>query len=165
MTVRVFNVLFLCTGNSARSILAEAILNNFAYGKFRTYSAGSHPAGQVNPLTLALLEEMHLPTAGLRSKSWAEFVAPGAPGMDFIFTVCDKAAGETCPVWPGHPITAAWGIADPAAVQGREEEGLRAFRRAQLHLSTRIRLFLSLPLEKLDRQSLQCQVQQLGKSP
>lgn len=165
MTVRVFNVLFLCTGNSAHSILAEAILNNFAHGRFRAYSAGSHPAGQVNPLTLALLEEMHLPTAGLRSKSWAEFVTPGAPEMDFIFTVCDKAAGETCPVWPGHPITAVWGIADPAAVQGSEEERLRAFRRAHLHLSTRIRLFLSLPLEKLDRQSLQRQVQQLGKSP
>lgn len=165
MTGRVFNVLFLCTGNPARSILAEAILNNFARGQFRAYSAGSHPAGQVNPLTLALLEEMHLPTAGLRSKSWAEFVTPGAPEMDFIFTVCDKAAGETCPVWPGHPITTVWGIADPAAVQGREEERLRAFRRAHLHLSTRIRLFLSLPLEKLDRQSLQRQVQQLGKSP
>lgn len=165
MTGRVFNVLFLCTGNSARSILAEAILNNFAHGQFRAYSAGSHPAGQVNPLTLALLEEMHLPTAGLRSKSWAEFVTPGAPEMDFIFTVCDKAAGETCPVWPGHPITALWGIADPAVVQGSEEERRRAFHRAHLHLSTRIRLFLSLPLEKLDRQSLQRQVQQLGKRP
>jgi arsenate reductase (thioredoxin) len=165
MDNKIYNVLFLCTGNSARSILGEAILNNFAHGRFRAYSAGSHPAGQVNPLTLALLEELHLPIAGLRSKSWAEFVTPGAPEMDFIFTVCDKAAGETCPVWPGHPITAVWGIADPVAVRGSEEERLHAFRRAHLHLSTRIRLFLSLPLEKLDRQSLQRQVQQLGKSP
>ena len=163
MIERVFNVLFLCTGNSARSILGEALLNNFGRGRFHAYSAGSRPTGHIHPLTLALLEEMRLPTAGLHSKSWDEFAAPGAPEMDFIFTVCDSAAGETCPVWPGHPITAVWGIEDPAAVQGSGEERHQRFRSVYHHLSARIRLFLSLPLEKLDRVSLQREVRQLGK--
>ena len=165
MSERIYNVLFLCTGNSARSILAESVLRKDGRQHFRSFSAGSQPKGIVNPLAIKVLSSLDYPTDNLRSKSWQEFASPDAPVMNFVFTVCDKAAGETCPVWPGHPITAVWGIADPATVQGSEEERRRAFHRAHLHLSTRIRLFLSLPLEKLDRQSLQRQVQQLGKSP
>jgi arsenate reductase len=147
------NVLFLCTGNSARSILAEAYLNAAGKGRFRAYSAGSHPAGKVNPLALDLLARNHLDTAGLRSKSWDEFARPGAPKLDFVFTVCDNAAGEVCPIWPGQPMTAHWGVADPAAVEGTDEAKHRAFMRAFTELSTRINLFIN--LSGLDRLSLQ----------
>jgi arsenate reductase len=130
MNDKVYNVLFLCTGNSARSILAEALLNRWGQGKFRGYSAGSHPTGKVNPLALAILERHNFPTEGLRSKAWDEFAVPGAPQMDFVFTVCDNAANEVCPVWPGQPMTAHWGVADPAAVEGSELEKIQAFREA-----------------------------------
>jgi len=158
------NVLFLCTGNSARSILAEALLNAAGGGKFRGYSAGSHPAGKVNPFALELLETNKLPTQGLRSKNWEEFAKQGAPRMDFIFTVCDNAAGEVCPIWPGHPITAHWGLPDPAAVQGSDEEKRRAFLDAFNRLSTRIRLFLNLPFETVDRQALDRRLREIGRS-
>ncbi len=135
---KVYNVLFLCTGNSARSILAETLLNHLGKGQFNAYSAGSFPKGVVHPLALDLLERLRLPTTGLRSKSWKEFARPGAPVMDFVFTVCDQAAGEVCPVWPGNPITAHWGVPDPAAVEGPEEECKRAFRHAFHQLDARI---------------------------
>ena len=137
------NVLFLCTGNSARSILAEAYLNWAGKGRFRAFSAGSHPGGRVNPLALELLEKENIPTKGLRSKSWDEFAAPGAPRMDYVFTVCDNAAGEVCPLWPGHPVKGHWGVADPAAVQGSDEEKRKAFLAAFTQLSSRIDAFLS----------------------
>ena len=156
------NVLFLCTGNSARSILAEAYLNSAGRGRFVAYSAGSHPAGKVNPFALDLLEKNGLPTKGLRSKNWDEFAAPGAPKLDFVFTVCDNAAGEACPLWPGQPITAHWGVADPAAVQGADEDKRKAFLRAFTELSTRINLMLALPLEKLDRLTLQRRLGEIG---
>jgi len=146
-----FNVLFLCTGNSARSILAEAILNQRKGANFRAFSAGSHPTGRVHPYALQQLEAAGLPTAGLRSKSWDEFAKPGSPKMHFVFTVCDNAAKETCPVWPGQPITAHWGIPDPAAVAGTAEQIARAFRDAYVALDRRIGLFLSLPLPVLDK--------------
>jgi arsenate reductase len=136
------NVLFLCTGNSARSILAEAFLNSAGKGRFRAFSAGSHPTGKVNPFALDLLETKGIGTAGLRSKSWDEFAQPGAPKMDFVFTVCDSAAGEVCPVWPGHPAKAHWGVPDPAAVQGSDEQKRKAFLEAFTQLSNRIRLFM-----------------------
>jgi arsenate reductase (thioredoxin) len=160
-----YNVLFLCTGNSARSILAEAFLNHTVEnrGRFKAYSAGSHPKYQVNPLALELLNKSHIPTAGLRSKSWDEFAAPGAPQMDFVFTVCDQAASEPCPYWPGQPVTAHWGVPDPAAVQGSEEQQRRAFRDALMVLSRRIELFISLPLDKLDRLSLEKHLKNIGK--
>jgi arsenate reductase (thioredoxin) len=158
------NVLFLCTGNSARSILAEAYLNAAGKGKFTAYSAGSRPAGKVNPFALELLEKNRLPTAGLRSKSWDEFARPGAPRLDFVFTVCDNAAGEACPLWPGQPITAHWGVADPAAVTGTEQVERRAFLRAFTELSTRINLMLALPLEKLDRLTLKRRLDEIGKA-
>jgi len=158
------NVLFLCTGNSARSILAEAYLNSAAKGRFAAYSAGSHPAGKVNPFALELLRKNRLPTEGLRSKNWDEFAAAGAPTMDFVFTVCDNAAGEACPLWPGQPITAHWGVADPAAVEGSDDEKRRAFLRAYVELSNRINLFLNLPLEKLDRMALQRKLREIGKA-
>jgi arsenate reductase len=161
---RRFNVLFLCTGNSARSILAEAYLNNRSEGRFRAYSAGSHPNGKVNPLALELLAKHRIDTGGLRSKSWDEFAAPGAPELHFVFTVCDNAAGETCPLWPGQPITAHWGVADPAAAQGSDEDRRRAFRKAFTELSTRINLMLALPIEKLDRQALSGKLKAIGKS-
>lgn len=161
---RPYNVLFLCTGNSARSILAEAILNAEAKGKFRAYSAGSFPKGEVNPHAIALLKSLDLPTEDLRSKSWDEFARSDAPQMDFIFTVCDDAAGEVCPVWPGHPMTAHWGLADPAAVEGSEEEKVRAFHDAFRTLSNRIRLLLALPFEKLDRLKLQHHLHEIGRS-
>ena len=137
------NVLFLCTGNSARSILAEAYLNWAGKGRFRAFSAGSHPGGRVNPLALELLEKENIPTKGLRSKSWDEFAAPGSPPMDYVFTVCDNAAGEVCPLWPGHPVKGHWGVADPAAVQGSDEEKRKAFLAAFTQLSSRIDAFLS----------------------
>ena len=158
------NVLFLCTGNSARSILAEAYLNSAGRGRFTAHSAGSHPAGKVNPFALELLEKNRLSTDGLRSKSWDEFARPGAPKLDFVFTVCDAAAGETCPIWPGQPITAHWGVADPAAIAGTEQEKRKAFLRAFTELSTRINLLLSLPLDKLDRLALKRKLDEIGKT-
>jgi len=160
------NVLFLCTGNSARSILAEAMTNNLAVSKkkFRAYSAGSHPKGKVNPFALELLRQTHIPTQDLRSKSWDEFAAPGAPVMDFVITVCDQAAGEPCPYWPGQPMTAHWGMPDPAAVEGTDEQKRRAFSETANMLRRRIELLASLPLEKLDRLSLQSKVRDIGKT-
>ena len=148
------NVLFLCTGNSARSILAEAYLNHAARGRYRAYSAGSHPSGRVNPFAIELLTKSGLPTSGARSKSWDEFAAAGAPKIDFIFTVCDSAAAEACPIWPGHPVSAHWGVPDPAAVQGTDEEKRHAFRDAFTALSRRIDLFLALPDEKVVKKKL-----------
>ena len=158
------NVLFLCTGNSARSILAEAYLNSAGKGRFTAYSAGSHPAGKVNPFALELLEKNRLPTTGLRSKSWEEFARPGAPKLDLVFTVCDNAAGETCPLWPGKPVTAHWGIADPAAVTGPDDAKRKAFLRAFSELSTRINLLLALPVDKLDRLTLKRKLEEIGRS-
>jgi protein-tyrosine-phosphatase len=162
----VFNVLFLCTGNSARSILAEVAINHptIGGGKFRGFSAGSHPKGAVHPLTLETLLQNHLPTDGLRSKSWNEFARPGAPRMDFVFTVCDQAAAEVCPVWPGQPMTAHWGVPDPAAAHGTETEQLRAFREAFLILRRRIELFACLPLEKLRGLALQERLNEIGRA-
>jgi arsenate reductase len=162
MTSTPFNVLFLCTGNSARSILAEAYLNSAGRGRFTAYSAGSHPGGKVNPFALALLQKNRIDTAGLRSKSWDEFARPGAPGLDFVFTVCDNAAGEVCPIWPGQPISAHWGIPDPAAAQGTDEDKRKAFLRAFSELSTRINLFMSLPIDKLDRLVLKRKLDEIG---
>ncbi len=159
-----FNVLFLCTGNSARSIIAEAILNHTGQGRFRAYSAGSRPKGAVNPNSLRLLESLGYETAGLRSKSWEEFAKPGAPEFDFIFTVCDDAAGEECPVWPGQPMTAHWGIPDPAAVKGTESEIAHAFNDACRMLSQRISLFTSLPFDKLDKLSLHSKLREIGRT-
>ena len=159
-----FNVLFLCTGNSARSILAEAYLNSAGKGRFKAYSAGSKPGGHVNPYALDLLAKTRIDTAGLRSKSWDEFAAPGAPKMDFVFTVCDNAAAEACPFWPGQPMTAHWGVPDPAAVEGGEEEKLRAFRRAFSELSARVNLLINLPLDKLDRLALKKRLDDIGKT-
>jgi protein-tyrosine-phosphatase len=159
-----FNVLFLCTGNSARSILAEAYLNAAGKGRFAAYSAGSHPAGAVNPFALELLQKNRIDAADLRSKSWDEFARPGAPVLDFVFTVCDNAAGEVCPIWPGQPMTAHWGIQDPAAAQGNEEVKRRAFLRAFSELSTRINLFMSLPLDKLDRLVLKKKLDEIGRA-
>jgi arsenate reductase len=161
---RPLNVLFLCTGNSARSILAEAYLNARGEGRFRAHSAGSHPNGKVNPFALDLLAKHRIDTSGLRSKSWDEFAAPGAPRLDFVFTVCDNAAGETCPLWPGQPITAHWGVADPAALQGSDEDKRKAFLKAFTELSTRINLMLALPMDKLDRQALTGKLKDIGKS-
>jgi len=158
------NVLFLCTGNSARSILAESILNRIDPAKFRAFSAGSHPAGRVNPLALELLAKNRFPTEGLRSKNWDEFARPGAPALDFVITVCDNAAGEACPVWPGQPMTAHWGIADPAAAEGADEVKRKAFLDAFLILRRRIELFASLPLARLDKLSLQSRVREIGKA-
>jgi len=164
MTESAFNVLFLCTGNSARSILAETLLNHWGHGRFVAYSAGSFPKGAVHPMALELLKQMKLPTEGLRSKSWDEFAAPGAPRFDFVFTVCDNAANEVCPVWPGQPMTAHWGINDPAAVQGSETEKRAAFRTAFLELDNRIKIFVSLPIRALDRIKLQERLNAIGRS-
>jgi arsenate reductase len=161
---KIYNVLFLCTGNSARSILAESLLNSLGAGKFRAYSAGSFPKGQVHPLALDLLKRMNLRMEDLRSKSWDEFAAPGAPPIDFIFTVCDNAAGEVCSVWPGKPLTAHWGIADPAALEGTDVEKASAFRKALKELETRIRLLISLPIGALDDTTLQARLREIGKS-
>jgi arsenate reductase len=160
---RIYNVLFLCTGNSARSILAEVLLNHFGAGKYRAFSAGSFPKGHVHPLALELLRRMDLPTTGLRSKSWDEFAAPGAPTLDFIFTVCDNAAGEMCPVWPGKPTTAHWGIADPAAAAGTEAEQALAFRTALRGLEARIKLLVDLPIASLNNLALKEKVNEIGR--
>ena len=160
-----YNVLFLCTGNSARSILAEAILREVGGGRFVAHSAGSQPAGRVNPFALEYLRANRLPVEGLRSKSWDEFAVAGAPKLDFVFTVCDNAAGEVCPVWPGQPMTAHWGVPDPAAVEGSDDGKRTAFRDAARTLRARIRVFASLPLDKLDRMSLKRRLDELGKSP
>lgn len=162
--LRAVNILFLCTGNSARSILAEAYLNSAGEGRFRAYSAGSHPAGKVNPFAIELLQKNRLSVEGLRSKSWDEFAKAGAPPLHYVFTVCDNAAGETCPLWPGQPITAHWGVPDPAAVQGSDEEKRKAFLAAFTQLSTRIRLFLNLPFEKLERHALQRKLSDIGRA-
>ncbi len=162
-TPKVYNVLFLCTGNSARSIMAEAILNAQSAGRFRGHSAGSHAVGSVHPMAIDLLQRNHYKTDSLRSKSWDEFAAPGAPVMDFVFTVCDQAAAEVCPVWPGQPISAHWGVADPAAVTGTEEQRHRAFNDAFSVLSRRISLFMCLPIEKLSRLALQQEVSGIGR--
>jgi len=162
MTKRNYNVLFLCTGNSARSILAEVLIDHLGKGQFKGHSAGSFPKGTVHPFALELLDKLGLPTAGLRSKSWNEFAEPGAPEMDFVFTVCDQAAGEVCPIWPGNPVTAHWGVPDPAAVRGPEAQQRRAFRHACLALENRIKLFTSLRLEALDRLALTRRVGEIG---
>ena len=162
MNDRTYNVLFLCTGNSARSILAESLLNHLGKGQFHGFSAGSHPNGRVNPLALDLLRQLDLPTDGLRSKSWDEFAKPESPQMDFIFTVCDNAANEVCPIWPGHPMTAHWGVPDPAAVTGTPEQIARAFRDAYCLLDRRIQLFLSLPLSTLDRMATKREIDRIG---
>jgi protein-tyrosine-phosphatase len=159
-----YNVLFLCTGNSARSIMAEAALNRAGQGRFRAYSAGSQPKGEVHPYTLDLLRKMHFDVSNARSKSWLEFAQPEAPKLDFVFTVCDNAANETCPVWPGQPMTAHWGVPDPAAATGTEAEIRYAFADALRMLSNRINIFVSLPLDKLDRLSLQKRLDDIGAS-
>jgi len=158
-----YNVLFVCTGNSARSILAESLINHWGRGRFVGWSAGSHPKGEVHPLTLEVLRQSRIPTEGLRSKSWEEFTRPGAPRLNFVFTVCDRAAEEVCPVWPGQPMTAHWGIEDPAAVDGSDEEKRRAFRKAFRELDARIKIFTSLRLELLDRLSLQKELDAIGR--
>ena len=157
-----YNVLFLCTGNSARSIMAEGIMNSKGEPRFTAYSAGSHPSGKVRPEALRELEVAHIPTEGLRSKSWDEFATPNAPTMDFVFTVCDNAANEVCPIWPGHPATAHWGIPDPAAIKGSGEEIKKAFRDAFLRLNQRITLFLDLPIASIDSPTLKKQLDEIG---
>jgi protein-tyrosine-phosphatase len=164
MTERPFNVLFLCTGNSARSILAEALINHWGRGKFVGFSAGSSPKGAVHPIALELLRHMKMSSEGMRSKSWDEFAKPGAPELDFVFTVCDNAAGEMCPIWPGQPMTAHWGVADPAAAEGSEAEKWLAFRNAFRELESRIKIFTSLPIRSLDRVKLQERLREIGKS-
>ncbi len=165
MADRPYNVLFLCTGNSARSILAEALVNHWGGDRFRGFSAGSHPKGTVHPIAIELLERMRLRTEGLRSKSWDEFAAPGAQPLDFVFTVCDNAAGEVCPYWPGQPMTAHWGLPDPAAVTSSESDTWLAFRSAFQALENRIKIFTSLPLASLDRIKLQERLNAIGRTP
>lgn len=162
MTHKVYNVLFICTHNSARSIIAEGLLNSLGRGRFVGYSAGSAPTGIVNPFALRTLERMHIPTAGYRSKDWAEFARPGATPMDFVFTVCDNAAGEVCPVWPGQPMTAHWGVADPAAFQGSDDDKARVFWDTAVILKRRIELMLALPMASLDRLAIQREVKDIG---
>jgi arsenate reductase len=160
-----YNVLFLCTGNSARSVMAEALLNYRGHGRFRAFSAGSKPKGVVHPLTIEVLVREKLSTEGVRSKSWNEFSGPGAPRLAFVFTVCGNAAREQCPYWPGQPVTAHWGVDDPAAVEGSREEKLRAFNRALRELDARIKLFISLPIESLDKVALKEKIQAIGRTP
>ena len=163
MDKQVYNVLFVCTGNSARSIIAEAIMNNEARGRFKAYSAGSHPTGKVNPFALEALRDLRIPTDGFRSKSWEEFSRPDSPQLDFVFTVCDQAAGEQCPFWPGQPMTAHWGLPDPAAFEGGDDEKRKRFRDTAVTLKRRIDLMLSLPIESLDSMSLQHEITDIGK--
>ena len=160
-----YNVLVLCTGNSARSILGEALFNTLGAGRFKAYSAGSHPAGRVNPFAIEQLRQLGYPVEELRSKSWDEFAQPGAPQMDFIVTVCDNAAGEVCPVWPGRPVTAHWGFPDPAAVEGSDEQKREAFARTLQQIRNRVQLFLSLPLETLDRLAIENHMRAIGQEP
>lgn len=160
---RQFNVLFICTHNSARSIMAEAILNQMGAGRFKAYSAGSHPAEAVHPLALELLERNRMDTRGVRSKNWSQFAEPAAPAMDFVLTVCDKAAGEVCPIWPGQPISAHWGVEDPAAVEGALENRRKAFSSAFMLLNRRIAIFQNLPLEKLDKLAIQHELHRIGR--
>lgn len=164
MSDKVFNVLFLCTGNSARSVLAEVQLNVLGKGRFKAFSAGSHPTGKVNPFAIEFLEKTGMPVNDLRSKSWDEFAAPGAPVMDYVLTVCDQAAGEQCPFWPGQPMSAHWGVADPAAVEGSDDDKRRAFKDAATTLRKRIELFTSLPTTTLDRMSLKAKLDEIGKT-
>src|SRR5882724_12320301 len=164
MAERAFNTLFLCTGNSARSIMAEAILNKLGAGHFRAHSAGSQPKGEVNPHTIALLEALGYDVSGLRSKSWSEFAKPGAPMLDFVFTVCDNAAGETCPVWPGPPMTAHWGVPDPAAFEGTDAEKVTLFMSTAITLKRRIELMLALPIKSLDAMAIRREITEIGKS-
>ena len=164
MNDRVDNALFLCTGNSARSILAESVLNKMGAGRFRAFSAGSYPKGEVNPLALQVLAKQGFPIDGLHSKSWDAFSGPDAPVMDFIFTVCDNAAGEVCPIWPGHPMTAHWGIEDPAAVEGTQEAKLRAFNAALIYMKTRVSLLLALPIASIERLALGAKLREIGQS-
>jgi len=164
MSARIFNVLFLCTGNSARSIMAEAILNSAGKDRFRAYSAGSHPGGMVNPFALAQIRKAALPTEGFRSKSWDEFAKPDSPRMDFVFTVCSDGAGEVCPAWPGQPMTAHWGVDDPAKFEGTDEQKDRFFAKIFTQLHSRIRIFMSLPIEKLERIALQNKLDEIGRS-
>lgn len=163
MAEKVYNVLFLCTGNTARSIMAEALLNAMGKGRFRAYSAGSYPKGEVHPLTLELIKKNNLPADDLRSKSWDEVAQPGAPKMDFVVTVCDNAAGEVCPIWPGQPMRAHWGVPDPATAEGSEEARRKAFFAAFSQLSNRISFFVNLPLTKLDNMSLQKKLAEIGR--
>ena len=163
MNKRLFNVLFLCTGNSARSVLSEAYLNSIGGERLRGYSAGSHPTGRINPFALELLESNRIDTAGLRSKAWDEFAKPGAPQMDLVITVCDQAAGEMCPVWPGMPITAHWGVEDPAAVEGSDENKRAAFMKAFSTLQKRIALLTNLPIDSLDRLAAEQHIRRIGK--
>ena len=163
MAEKIYNVLFVCTGNSARSIMAEALLNRNGNGRFVAYSAGSHPKGTVHQFALSTLQKLQLPTEGYRSKSWDEFAKPGAAPLDFVFTVCDKAAGEMCPAWPGQPMTAHWGVPDPVAVEGTDEQKARAFMDTALILKRRIDLMLSLPLRSLDAIAIRREIQEIGK--
>ena len=160
---KTYNVLFLCTGNSARSVLAEVLLNHWGKGRFHAHSAGSFPKGEIHPMTVDLLRLSGLPVAGLRSKSWNEFATPEAPAMDFVFTVCDQAAGEVCPLWPGKPVTAHWGVPDPAAATGDETQRLAAFRDAMHRLEARIKLFTALPFDKLDRLAIKREADKIGR--
>lgn len=164
MSNSIYNVLFLCTGNSARSILAQACLNHRGRGRFRAYSAGSHPPGQVNPLVLEILEKSGISVSGLRSKSWDEVAGSAAPALEFVFTVCDKAAGEVCPVWPGQPVTGHWGVADPSLVCGTRQQRMQTVQDTLRILERRIDLFMSLPISSLDRMSLRKRLQEIGKS-
>ena len=160
-----YNILVLCTGNSARSIIGEALFNTMGAGRFKAYSAGSHPTGKVNPFAIEQVQALGYPVENLRSKSWDEFAAPGAPELDFVVTVCDKAAGEICPFWPGQPVTAHWGFPDPAAVEGSDDEKREAFRQTVRQIRTRVQLFLSLPLETLDRMAIENRMRAIGKQP
>ena len=163
MTQKTYNVLVLCTGNSARSIMAEALINTMGNGRFHAYSAGSFPTGKVNPFAVEQVAALDYPVDTLRSKSWDEFARPGAPQMDFVITVCDKAAGEVCPVWPGHPISAHWGFADPAAVEGSDEVKRRAFTKVFRHIMNRVRVFVSLPIDKLDKLAIKREMDGIGQ--
>lgn len=165
MTDKIYNVLFLCTGNSARSIMAEALLNTLGKGRFHAYSAGSHPGGQVNPFAIEKVQVLSYPIESLRSKSWDEFASPDAPQMDFIITVCDNAAGEVCPVWPGQPISAHWGFEDPAAAVGTDDEKRRIFEKVFRQISARINIFANLPIAALDKAAIHRELQQIGEHP
>ena len=164
MTERIYNVLILCTGNSARSIMAEALINTMGQGRFRAYSAGSHPTGKVNPFAVEKVESVNYPTENLRSKSWDEYATPDAPKMDFIITVCDNAAGEVCPVWPGRPISAHWGFEDPAAVQGTDEQKQKAFDAAFREIMNRVRIFVNLPMKVLDQNAIKHELDRIGQT-